>query len=100
MAKPALTSAARRDLTMIRDWSLENYGPKLAKEFMNGFDRVFNLLHEQPYAGQVREELGSQERSFSHKPYRVLYRVLGRDVLVTRIIHQSRDVRSAYIEHQ
>lgn len=100
MNKPSFTAAAKRDLAKIRDYSTQNYGPKLAREFMGGFERTFKMLGEQPFAGQPREELGLEDRSFSYKPYRILYRVKGRQVLVTRIIHQARDIRPAFFKQQ
>lgn len=100
MAKLRLSSFAQRDLLAIRETSVKEYGSSIAKEFLRGFDRIFTLLREQPYAGQVRDEIGPTDRSFSHKPYRILYRVSGDEVLITRIIHQARDIRAAFLDHQ
>ena len=100
MARLRLSSVAQRDLQAIAEFSEENYGPELAREFMEGFDRVFALLRDQPYAGQTRDELGPDRRSFSHKPYRVIYQVSGDEILIGRIIHQARDIRAAFLDHQ
>lgn len=100
MARLRLSSAAQRDLLTIAEFSEENFGAQLAREFMVGFDRVFALLRDQPFAGQARDELGPDRRSFSHKPYRIIYQVSGDQVLIARIIHQARDIRAAFLEHQ
>ena len=99
MARLRLSSAAQRDLLAIAEFSEENFGAHLAREFMAGFDRVFALLRDRPLAGQAREELGPDRRSFSHKPYRIIYQVSEDQVLIARIIHQTRDIRAAFLEH-
>ena len=93
MAKLRLTAAARRDLCDIQDWGLGAFGLKATYDFMSGFERIFGLLRERPMAGQERIEFGPGNRSFSHRPYRILYQIDRNTVLIVRIIHRSRDVR-------
>ena len=100
MVRLRLTSTAQRDLTAIREISVRDYGPKAARDFMAGFERIFQLLRDQPFAGQLRDEFGLNDRSFSYRPYRLLYQVNGDEILITRIIHQARDVRTARFDEQ
>ena len=65
---------------------------------MGGFDRLFELLREQPFAGQERPEFGMELRALSHRPYRILYRLVKEQIVIARVIHQARDVRRALRE--
>ena len=100
MAKLRLSSAAQKDLLEISELSVERFGEAKAIDFLDGFDRIFRLLRDQPNSGQLRDELGTADRSFSHRPYRILYQVKGDEVLITRIIHQARDVRTALLNER
>lgn len=98
MARLRLSAKARRDLERIGESGTEEHGVTASVRYVEGFRRYFRLLEEQPFAGQARPELGSDVRSLSHRPYRILYFVKGDVVVIDRILHQSRDIRRALRE--
>ncbi len=67
------------------------FGSVAALRHLGGFDRIFTLLRDQPMIGQLRPDLGTDVRTFSHRPHRVLYRTNGDEVLILRIVHAAQD---------
>ena len=74
---------------------MERHGVSASDRYMHGFARLFRLLRDQSLAGQERPEFRQAVRSLSCRPYRLLYQIDGNTVVIDRIIHQARDVRSA-----
>jgi plasmid stabilization system protein ParE len=95
MTKLRLTTQARLDLQMIQDAGLADFGPRATRKHMAGFGRIFQLLRVHPSAGPARPEYGRDIRTFAHHPHRVIYRLQGNSILVVRILHHARDVRTA-----
>ena len=57
----------------------------------------FHLLGANPYAGRARDDdLGPGRRSFPADRYIIVYRVSGRDVLILRVAHSSRDIEALF----
>jgi toxin ParE1/3/4 len=98
MTKLRLSAAARTDLQEIREIGVREHGTAAAEAHLRGFRRWFQLLREYPLAGQERAEFERGIRSLSHRPHRILYQVAGDTVLIVRILHSSRDIRSALRE--
>ncbi len=100
MTRLRVSAEARRDLQTIGADGRRTYGRAASEAHIEGFRRLFGLLREQPFAGQAWPDLDLGVRSLSHRPHRILYRVIGDDVIIDRIIHQARDIRSALPEAQ
>ncbi len=94
MASLRVSAEARADLAQIREEGVREFGPVAAAAHLAGFRRLFQLLRQQPQAGQERPEFGTAIRSLSHRPHRILYMVERDGVLILRIIHHARDVRA------
>jgi toxin ParE1/3/4 len=57
----------------------------------------FHLLGANPHAGRARDDdLGPGRRSFPADRYIIVYRVSGRDVLILRVAHSSRDIEALF----
>jgi len=55
----------------------------------------FLFLAHNPYAGRARDDdLGPGRRSFPADRYVIVYRVSGRDVVILRVAHGSRDIQA------
>ena len=92
MADVRLGAAARRDLRDIRTAGIREHGEAASAAYLLGFERLSALLRQRPLAGQSRPDFRPAVRGRSHRPYRILYRVIGETVAIDRIIHQARDV--------
>lgn len=95
MAKLRLSGAAIRDLERIRAEGIAEHGAAASDRYLLGFDLLFQLLREQPKAGQERPEFKKNVRSLPYRPYRILYRVERDVVIIDRVVHQARDVGRA-----
>ncbi|RTL20685.1 MAG: type II toxin-antitoxin system RelE/ParE family toxin [Sphingomonadaceae bacterium] len=96
MGKLRISTAAVQDLRQIRANGIRDYGIAASSSYMDGFERLFRVLSGSPRAGTPRPEFEpGNVRSLSYRPHRILYRVIGDDVVIDRIIHQARDVRRA-----
>ncbi|HET9512260.1 MAG TPA: type II toxin-antitoxin system RelE/ParE family toxin [Sphingomonas sp.] len=94
MADVRLSRAASRDIRQIREDGVREHGVASSDRFMAGFEHLFALLRDQPFAGQQRQEVRQPIRSLSHRPYRIFYHLAGDVVVIDRIIHHARDVRN------
>ena len=95
MVELRISYRAEKDLDDIRIHGVREFGAIAATEYLSGFYRVFKVLRDHPQAGEAKEQYGRGLRSFSHRPHRVLYRLQGGTILIVRVLHHARDVRSA-----
>ena len=95
MAEVIISPAARLDLLSIDDYGLERFGEMAADAFNASFRRAFRQLGDFPRSAPARPEYGTGIRCLMHAGYRVLHLVRGDAVLIVRVLHHSRDVRSA-----
>ena len=95
MTRLRVSAQARRDLQIIGREGRRRVGRSASEAHIEGFRRLFALLRDQPFAGQEWPDLELGVRSLSHRPHRILYRVVGDAVMIDRIIHQARDLRHA-----
>jgi toxin ParE1/3/4 len=68
--------------------------------YLAGFERLFQLLREQPFAGQERPEFARGIRSLSHRPCRILYRVRDDTVVIVRVLHHAQDAPRTLLGNQ
>ena len=94
----ALTADAAADLLQIADWIAENDSAANALHVLERIEAVVHGLARFPLRGaHPREllELGVRDfRETAFKPYRVIYRVDGKRVLVYVIADGRRDLQS------
>jgi len=95
MAELRLSAAAQRDLDQIAEDGVRDHGPDVSERHIEGFRRLFQLLRDHPLAGQDWPEPALGVRTLSHRPHRIVYRVVGDRVIVDRILHHARDIGRA-----
>ena len=93
MPRVRITRTAASDLESIQARGFEEFGAKVAHDFMEGFDRVFAQLETYPLLGAIMPEYGRAVRSCLHSPYRVLYRYEAQIVSILRVLHTARRAR-------
>jgi toxin ParE1/3/4 len=90
MAEVRLSPRASADLDDIAAYGLARHGKDSAAAYFQSFHKVFALLEDHPLSGQIDEDTGF--RRWHHRSHRIFYRVDEAEVLIVRIVHQSRDV--------
>lgn len=93
-----LTRDAVRDLEELYDYIASHDSPANADRVLNKIERVLSNLHKLPARGSRPKELvtlGIREyREVFFKPYRIIYRVIGKEVYVYLIADARRDLQS------
>lgn len=93
-----LTADAVRDLEEIFDWIADHDAPAKAAHVLEKIEAAILALARYPQRGPYPKELlelGIREyRETLFKPYRIIYRVLGRRVYVYLIADGRRDMQS------
>ena len=93
-----LTNDAARDLNELYDYIAIHDSPRRADHVLKQLEKAFSALSEFPERGVYPKELlkiGIQEyREMFFKPYRIIYRVMGKNVYILLIVDGRRDMQS------
>ncbi|MEN6446681.1 MAG: type II toxin-antitoxin system RelE/ParE family toxin [Syntrophaceae bacterium] len=93
-----LTADAAQDLEEIHAYIADNDGPERAGHVLDKIEKAFASLSESPQRGAYTRELlalGIREyREIFFKPYRIIYRVMGKRVYVLLIADGRRDLQT------
>ena len=93
-----LTKDAARDLNELYDYIAVHDSPRKADYVLEQIEKTFSTLSEFPERGLYPKELlklGIREyREIFFKPYRIIYRVMDKNVYVLLIVDGRRDMQS------
>lgn len=93
-----LTNDAARDLEELYDYIVLHDAPQKADYVLAQIEKAFSLLSQFPEQGSYPKELlalGIREyREVFFKPYRIIYRVMDKNVYVFLIADGRRDMQS------
>jgi toxin ParE1/3/4 len=93
-----LTNAAAGDLDELYDYIAEHEAPRKANFVLKQIEKAFTKLAEFPERGTYPKELlaiGIREyREVFFKPYRIICRVMDKNVCVLLIVDGRRDMQS------
>jgi toxin ParE1/3/4 len=96
--KVLLTTDAAHDLGELYDFIALHDAPRKADYVLGQIEKAFSKLSEFPERGVYPKELltiGIREyREIFFKPYRIIYRVMDKDVYVLLIVDGRRDMQS------
>jgi toxin ParE1/3/4 len=96
--KVLLTNDAARDLDELYDYIALHDTPRKAGYVLEQIEKAFSKLSEFPERGAYPKELlalGIREyREIFFKPYRIIYRVMDKNVYVLLIVDGRRDMQS------
>ncbi len=94
----SLTEDAARDLEEILDYVAEHDDPSKSEHVLDRIEEVVESLARFPERGSYPKELLSlgirDYRQTFLKPYRVIYRIVGRRVFVYLIVDGRRDMQA------
>ncbi len=93
-----ITNAALRDLEEIYDWIAEHDAPAKADYVLDRLTQAAESIAALPFRGSRTRELPpamhTEYRQIFFKPYRVIYEVIGSDVVVYLIVDGRRNLQS------
>jgi len=93
-----LTNDAARDLEELYEYIALHDAPRKADYVLDQIEKAFSKLSELPERGAYPKELltlGIREyRQIFFKPYRIIYRVMEKNVYVLLIVDGRRDMQS------
>ena len=93
-----LVEDAERDIEDIHRYIARHDTIDQADRVVDALERLCATLAELPDRGNVPKELRglgiTEYREVHHKPYRILYRVIGRRVIVHCVVDGRRDMQS------
>ena len=96
MKRLDIKAAARAELAQIYEFSVTEFGSKVAEAYLIGLRRAFDRLLEFPFIGPVYPDVTPEVRVFLHRSHRIFYRIDGDMVLIVRVLHKHRDVRAVF----
>jgi len=93
-----LTNDSARDLNELYDYIAVHDSPRKADYVLEQIEKTFSTLSEFPERGVYPKELlklGIREyREIFFKPYRIIYRVIDKNVYVLLVVDGGRDMQS------
>jgi toxin ParE1/3/4 len=96
--KVLLTNDAARDIDELYDYIALHDAPRKADYVLEQIEKAFSKLSEFPERGAYPKELpaiGIREyREIFFKPYRIIYRVMDKNVYVLLMVDGRRDMQS------
>ena len=92
-----LTNDAARDLEALYDYIALHDAPQKADYVLEQIEKAFSRLSEFPERGDYPKELAAlgirEYREIFFKPYRIIYRILDKEVYVLLIVDGRRDMQ-------
>ena len=94
MADYFTTRNAAADLRDIYHRSVEQWGERVADEYLDAVYRVFERLAKNPELGQVRRKRSSPFLMYPAKQHFVIYDVSPQGIIIVALLHQVRNIES------
>jgi len=93
-----LSDDAERDIEELYRFLAGRDGLDTAERILDELEAAASSLEEMPERGNIPKELISvgitEYRELHHKPWRMIYRIIGSDVIVYCVVDGRRDMRS------
>jgi toxin ParE1/3/4 len=94
----SLTTDAARDLEALYDYIALHDAPQKADYVLEQIEKAFSKLSAFPERGAYPKELAAlgirEYREIFFKPYRIIYRIMDKDVYVLLIVDGRRDMQT------
>lgn len=87
-----LSRKAQADLDDIRDYSVEQFGPRRALAYLDAVEHAFRRILSFPEIGVIRADVRERLRSLPVGEHRIFYVSEAGRVLIVRILHKRMDV--------
>jgi toxin ParE1/3/4 len=86
-----LKPTARADLSAIRTWSEDNWGPGRTRDYLIGLREALRQLERQPMIGRSRDVLAMGLRSWTYKTHVIFYVLRPDGISIVRVLHERRN---------
>lgn len=91
MRRFALSQAAQSDLNGIVDYSVEHWGSKRTRFYVDALEGRLKELAQKPQMGVKRNELADGLLSFPFEGHVIFYQRTNFGIVVVRILHKRQD---------
>ncbi len=87
-----ISVSAKRDLTLIGEYTLREWGAVQKKRYLGLIKKCFKLIRENPTVGRQRDEIDMGLFSHAVQKHVVFYRIIKSDLFIVRVLHESMDL--------
>lgn len=91
-----LTLQAQQDIDDITDYTLVNHGERQAERYLDDLHEKLEQISSNILLGKYREDIETGIYSCLYEQHTIFYRDKGNNIVILRILHQSRDVQRAF----
>lgn len=92
MAQIKLTRRANRDLVAIYEYSIEQWGERVADEYIHGLQNSLFLLQDNPKLLTYNHHISSRFRCFRHQKHWLICEILGDIIIVLTVLNTAMNV--------
>jgi len=89
-----LSEPAKRDLKLIAEYTLCEWGAVQKKKYLAQIKHAFKRISEHANTGRLRDEIDKGLISLAVQKHIIFYRVTHNELFVMRVLHESMDVES------
>lgn len=91
MASFRLSVKAEEDLVSIYSYGILHFGYTQANKYVLGLEETLTKLTKSPFMGKQSDLVSKGLRSFVYKSQMIFYQLEDKNILIVRILNQSRD---------
>lgn len=95
MVEVVLSSLVAYDLEQLLDWSVDQFGSRVAFAYMADVEAAITLLSEYPEAGEIVGVIRPPVRVYPCRRHRIIYDLNGDEILIVRVLHASQSIQLA-----
>ena len=91
MADYELSKRAEQRLSEIYEYSIEEFGQKTARRYLNGLHQTFGQLADNQDIGSDLDDIRPGLRRLIHESHVVYYQPTATGVLIIEVLHKGQD---------
>lgn len=91
MGKYVLSPQAQQSLKGIRAYTLENFGDKQTRRYLQQLRNRMNALADQPHLGKQRDDIKAGYHSYHEGSHMIYYRIRDTHIDIIDVLHQRMD---------
>ena len=96
MLRLDIKAAARAELRNIYEFSVAEFGTRVAETYLTGLRSAFDRILEFPGIGPVYPDVVPEVRSLAYRSHRIFYQLDGDLILIVRVLHHRQSAARAF----